>query len=401
MGNLNINELKNNILEYIENNKELYINVSKEIHSNPEIGNEEYFACETLTNLLKKYGFEVEIGVAGHETGFVARKKSENKYGPTIGFLAEYDALPGLGHACGHNIIGTASCAAAIALSTQLDVVGGEIRVYGCPSEEGGENGSAKGSFVRENLFEGVDACLMIHPSNGTSVTGTSLAVDPVEYEFIGKAAHASGCPEKGINALDGVLQLFSGINALRQHVSDDVRIHGIITHGGDAPNIVPDYAKARFYIRAKTRKNLDEVTKKVEGIARGAALATGAKVNVNFFQNKVDNFYVNDSFNNLFAEVMKELGEEINENPKEGFGSTDAGNVSHVVPTLHPYISIGSKALVGHTVEFCKAACSDEGNKSLVTGIKALSLTALQLFTDDKKLEEIQDEFKASKNLG
>lgn len=394
MGNLNIDKIKNNILEGIEKNRELYINVSNQIHNNPEIGNKEYFACKTLSDLLKGYGFEVEVGIAGHETGFVAKKKSESKEGATIGFLAEYDALPGLGHACGHNIIGAASCAAAIALSTQLDNIGGEIRVYGCPAEEGGENGSAKGSFVRENLFEGVDACLMIHPSNETSITGTSLAVDPVEFEFIGKAAHASGCPEKGINALDGVLQLFSGINALRQHVTDDVRIHGIITHGGDAPNIVPDYAKARFYIRAKTRKVLNEVTKRIEKIAQGAALSTGATVNINFFQNQVDNFYVNNKFNDLFIEVMNELGEEINTDFKEGAGSTDAGNVSHVVPTLHPHISIGDKNLVGHTVEFCDAACSEKGNEGVILGAKSLSLTALRLFTDSEVLNGIKEEF-------
>lgn len=393
MSNLNIESIRNNILEEIEQNKEFYIKVSNEIHQNPEIGNQEYFACKTLTDLLKEHGFEVEINVAGHETGFIATKKSKDKEGPTIGFLAEYDALPSLGHACGHNIIGVASCGAAIELSKQLDFIGGEIRVYGCPSEEGGENGSAKGSFVRKNLFEGVDACLMIHPSNETSVTGTSLAVDPVEYEFIGKAAHASGSPQEGINALDGVLQLFSGINALRQHVTDDVRIHGIITHGGDAPNIVPDYAKARFYIRAKTRKTLDEVTKRVEGIAKGAALATGATVNINFFQNQVDDFKINNKFNDLFAEVIRDLGEEINTNPKEGKGSTDAGNVSQIVPTIHPTISIGDKDLVGHTVEFREAACSKRGNEGLILGVKSLSLTGLRLLTDRDILNEIKGE--------
>lgn len=400
MENLNIDKIKNNIIDIIENNKEVYINVSHKIHDNPEIGNEEYFACETLSNLLRESGFEVETNIAGHKTGFIAKKKSKNKEGPIIGFLAEYDALAGLGHACGHNIIGSASCAAAIALSSQLNYIGGEIRVYGCPSEEGEENGSSKGSFVKANLFEGVDACLMIHPSNETSITGTSLAVDPVDFEFIGKSAHAAGCPEKGINALDGVIQLFNGINALRQHLTDDVRIHGIITHGGDAPNIVPEYAKARFYIRAKTRKTLNEVTKKVENIAKGAALATGAIVNIKFFQNKVDNFCVNKKFNDLFVEVMEELGEPINKDIREGSGSTDAGNVSHVVPTLHPYIKIGPKSLVGHTIEFCKAACSEEGDKSLIIGAKSLSLTALNIFVDDNKLKEIKKEFNSNKTL-
>lgn len=400
MVTLDINKIKRDILLEIENQKQIYIHTSHEIHEHPEVGNNEYFACEILTSLLKENGFNVEINIAGHETGFVAKKKSTFKKGPTIGFLAEYDALPSLGHACGHNIIGVASCAAAIALSTKLDDIGGEVRVYGCPAEEGGENGSAKGSFVKQNLFNGIDACLMIHPSNENSVTKTSLAVDPVEFEFIGKSAHAAGSPQEGINALDGVIQLFNGINAIRQHLTDDVRIHGIITHGGDAPNIVPDYAKARFYIRANTRKILNEVTKKVENIAKGAGLATGAKVNISFFQNKVDNFYVNDKFNELFVEVMNELGEDINSIKHEGFGSTDAGNVSHVVPTLHPYIKIGPETLVGHTPEFCNAACSKEGDKALILGSKALSLTALNLFLNEKSLDEIKKEFFNKINL-
>ncbi|WP_195947513.1 M20 family metallopeptidase [Paraclostridium bifermentans] len=399
MKNLDLDKLKNDVLDTIEKNKEVYINISHKIHSNPEIGNEEYFACEILSNLLKENGFEVETNIAGHPTGFLAKKKSEIKEGPIIAFLAEYDALPGIGHACGHNIIGATSCATAITLSSQLNHIGGEIRVYGCPSEEGGENGSAKGSIVKANLFEGVDACLMIHPSNETSITGNSLAVDPVDFEFIGKSAHAAGCPEKGINALDGVIQLFNGVNALRQHLTDDVRIHGIITHGGDAPNIVPEYAKARFYIRAKTRNRLNEVTKKVENIAKGAALSTGSIVNIRFFQNKVDNFYVNKKFNDLFIEAMEELGEYVNKDLKEGLGSTDAGNVSQVIPTLHPYIKIGPKSLVGHTIEFRDAACSKEGDKSLIIGIKAISLVALKLFTDNKKLKDVKEEFKYNKN--
>lgn len=397
---LSIEEIKNNVLNVIEENKEIFINASHEIHSNPEIGNEEYFASEILCNLLKEHGFNVTKDIAGHETGFICSKKSKCENGAKIGFLAEYDALPGLGHACGHNIIGVCSTLAAIALSKVIDEIGGEILVYGCPSEEGGENGSAKGSFVRENLFDGIDACLMIHPSNETYITGTTLAVDPIDFEFIGRPAHAAGCPEKGVNALDGVIQLFNGINALRQHVTDEVRIHGIITHGGDAPNIVPEYAKARFYIRAKTRKALDDVTNKVKNIAKGAALTTGSNVNINFFQNQVDNFYVNNKFNDLFVDVISELGEDINTDKKDGMGSTDAGNVSHVVPTLHPHIKIGPSNLVGHTKEFCDAASSKEGDRALVIGAKALSLTALELILDGDKLKEIKDEFENNKDL-
>src|SRR5690606_22545108 len=178
------------------------------------------FASGLLTGLLEEAGFQVEYGVAGHHTAFYAVRDSQ-KPGPTVAFLAEYDALPGIGHACGHNIIGTTSVAAAIALSKTLDTTGGRVVVLGTPAEEGGPNGSAKGSFVKHGLLKGIDAALMLHPSGNSAVTGPSLAVDPLSFHFYGKPAHAAGSPEKGINALDAVLQLFNGINALRQQLPD------------------------------------------------------------------------------------------------------------------------------------------------------------------------------------
>lgn len=390
-------ELESKITENVEALKELYISAARQIHAKPEIGNEEYFASGLLADLLEKEGFRVERGVAGHETAFLARKKS-GKPGASIGFLAEYDALPGMGHACGHNIIGTTSAAAAIALSQTLDQTGGEVVVLGTPAEEGGPNGSAKGSFVKHGLVEGIDACMMIHPSGKTAITGTSLAVDPLDFEFIGKPAHAAASPEEGINALDAVIQLFVGINALRQHVPGDVRIHGIITHGGDAPNIVPEYAKARFFIRAATRPTLNAVTEKVKNIARGAALTTGAHVNIIAFQNEVDNLLLNRTFDDAFRNIIEELGEIVDTGAKEGLGSTDAGNISQVVPTIHPYIKIGLDDLVAHTVEFREAANSDLGYEALIKGAKALALTGFRLLTDPKLLEDIKGEFKTRK---
>ena len=385
--------IKETVLNNIDENKELYLTTSHQIHEKPEIGNEEFFASSLLTKILEEAGFEVEKAVAGHETAFTARKKSF-KSGPSIAFLAEYDALPGLGHACGHNIIGTTSVAAAIAISKVIDECGGEVVVFGTPAEEGGPNGSAKGSFVKHGLLEGIDAALMIHPANETRVTTPSLAVDPLEFEYIGKPAHAASHPEEGINALDAVIQLFHGINALRQHLKDEVRIHGIITHGGDAPNIIPEYAKARFYIRAATRAYLNEVTAKVKNVAEGAALATGAKLNIIAYQNEVDNLLINHSLNEVFKDVIEELGEVVDNN-NEGIGSTDAGNISQVVPTIHPYIKIGPNNLVGHTVEFREAARSEQGDKALITGAKGLALTALRLLTEEGVLAAIKEEFK------
>lgn len=388
-----LSELKEAIKKNVEENKELYLSASHQIHATPEIGNEEFFASGLLSGILEKEGFEVERAVAGHETAFLARKKSD-KPGPSIAFLAEYDALPGLGHGCGHNIIGTTSVAAAIALSKVIDDSGGEAVVFGTPAEEGGPNGSAKGSFVKHGLLEGIDAALMVHPSNHTRLTSSSLAVDPFDFEFIGKPAHAAASPEEGINALDAVIQLFNGINALRQQLKDDVRIHGIITHGGDAPNIIPEYAKARFFIRATTRTSLNEVTRKVKAVAEGAALATGAKLNVIAFQNEVDNLLLNKTYDQVFKEVIEDLGETVVEGDRDGIGSTDAGNISQVVPTIHPYIKIGADDLVAHTVPFREAAASVKGDEALITGAKGLALTAFQLVTDPELLKSIKQEF-------
>lgn len=388
-----LTELKNAIIENIEAKRDIYIATSQAIHARPEIGNQEFFASAQHIKLLEDEGFVVEKAVAGHETSFVARKKS-SKPGPAIAFLAEYDALPGLGHACGHNIIGTTSVAAAIALSKVIEETGGDSVVFGTPAEEGGPNGSAKGSFVKHGLVEGIDAALMIHPSGETRLTSSSLAVDPLDFEFFGKPAHAAASPHEGINALDAVIQLFNGINALRQQLKDDVRIHGIITHGGDAPNIIPEYAKARFFIRAATRSGLNEVTRRVKAVAEGAALATGARLNVIAFQNEVDNLLLNKSYDAVFKEVIDELGETVAVGDRPGLGSTDAGNISQVVPTIHPYIKIGPDDLVAHTVPFREAAASPKGDEALITGAKGLALTALRLVTDTEVLSAIKAEF-------
>src|SRR5690625_3808848 len=385
--------VKQTIIENIEANKEKYIQTSHQIHENPEIGNEEVFASQLLSNILTEEGFTVEKGVGTHETAFVARKKGK-KEGRKVAFLAEYDALPGLGHACGHNIIGTTSVAAAIGLSKVIDDVGGEVVVFGTPAEEGGPNGSSKGSFVREGLLEDIDAAIMIHPGNETRLTGPSLGVDPLDFEFFGQPAHASASPEQGVNALDGVIQLFNGINALREHLPQDVTIHGIITDGGDAPNIVPEYAKARFFIRAATKPVLQEVAEKVRAIAEGAALITGASVKISRFQNAVDNFILNKRFDAVFKDVIENLGETVHEGEKKAFGSTDAGNISQVVPTIHPNIKIGPSSLIGHTVEFREAAKSEKGNQALILGAKAIALTILEVLTNDEAFEDIQKEF-------
>lgn len=392
-----MSEQRERIVKSIEDSKKLYIETSHRIHANPEIGNQEFFASKLLTAILEEAGFEVTRDVAGHETGFVARKAS-GKPGPKIAYLAEYDALPGLGHACGHNIIGTTSVAAGIALADVIEEAGGEVVVFGTPAEEGGPNGSAKGSLVKHGLLEGIDAAFMIHPSGKTGLTGPTLAVDPLDFHFYGQAAHASGSPEKGINALDSVILLYNGINALRQQLPGDVRIHGIITHGGDAPNIIPDYASARFFIRAATWARCEEVSAKVRKIAEGAALATGASYKIERFQNEVHDFVLNSTLDTILGEELELLGEVVHKEKGKGIGSTDAGNVSHVTPTAHPYIKIGADDLIAHTHEFRDAAGSARGDQALVTGAKALALAGYRLLVDGELLAQVKGDFERAR---
>lgn len=386
--------MESRVINFLDNNRENFIDISQRIHKNPEIGNEEYFASDLLTKFLEDRDFDIKRDVAGHKTGFIARKKSKHGEFPKIAFLAEYDALPNLGHACGHNIIGAISVAGAVALAELFDSIPGEIIVYGCPSEEGGENGSSKGSFVRENLFDNVDVAMIIHPSSEHSITKKSLAVNPLDFEFFGKSSHAAGSPENGKNALDALLHFFNGIATLRQHVKPDVKIHGIITHGGDAPNIIPDYTKARFYIRSSTKEGCDEVTSKVEAIAQGAALMTGCTAKISSFQNRVDNLIPTRYFDKLYVETMQKLGVDVCVDSKKGMGSTDVGNVSHVIPTIHPNIKICDCDVSGHTHEFAEAAGSLKGDEAVILGGKALALLGLDLIINKDRLDNVKKSF-------
>lgn len=385
--------MKDIIKSYANKQFPVYQEIAQNIHAKPEVSNYEFYACEVLSEQLKKEGFEVKVNVAGHRTGFDARYTS-NKAGPVIAFLAEYDALQGIGHACGHNIFGSTSLLAAASLKQVIDDIGGEIRVYGTPGEEGGENGSAKGSFVREGFLDDVDAALCVHPGYKHTLSGPSLANDPVDVEFFGRASHAAAQPEHGINALDAVLNVFSSINALREHLPSDVRIHGIITHGGDAPNVVPEYASARFYLRALTRPTLNDVYTKFENIVKGAALATGCTYKFGLFQNSVDNMVVTPLFDSLYERNLIKNGEILSDEASAVVGgSSDVGNISQVVPVIQPTISISDTPITPHALDFKAASISPRGIASIELGATLLAQTAFDLITNPDLLNEIKEQ--------
>ncbi|MDW3888504.1 M20 family metallopeptidase [Staphylococcus saprophyticus] len=381
-------ENKQIVLDYIENEKYKYLEMSHQIHQRPELGNEEIFASRTLTETLTQHGFEVETNIAGHATGFIASYDS-GQTGPTIGYLAEYDALPGLGHACGHNIIGTASTFAGIALKQVIDKVGGKVIVLGCPAEEGGENGSGKATYVKEGIIDDLDIALMVHPGNETYRTINTLAVDVLDVKFFGKSAHASENADEAKNALDAMISYFNGVAQLRQHIKSSQRVHGVILDGGQAANIIPDFTHARFYTRATSRHELDILTERVGQIAKGAALQTGCDYEFGPIQNGVNEFIKSSKLDDLFAKYATEMGEAVIDDDF-GYGSTDTGNVSHVVPTIHPHIKIGSRNLVGHTHRFREAAASTHGDQALIRGAKILSLMGLELLTNQALFDEI-----------
>lgn len=384
------------ICAYVDEALPKYQQAARAIHAHPEICNEEHFACRTLSELLKNEGFDVQVGVSTHPTGFDARSSS-GRPGPVVAFLAEYDALDGLGHGCGHNLFGATSSLAGAALKRALPLVGGEVRVYGTPGEEGGENGSAKATYVKAGLFQDVDAALCCHPASGEHrLTEQSLACAHVLIEFHGRPAHAAASPEKGINALDALIQVYNSANALRQQLPRDVRIHGIITHGGDAPNIIPEYTAARFYLRAATAPVLADVVQKMGNIVQGAALATGCTGSMKEIELRTDNTILTPSFDALYLKHLHEFGEEAAQ-PRTSFGSSDVGNVSQVIPTIQPNIKISTAKFPGHTQAMVEASCSEMGLASIGLGAKLLALTALDLLTDPKTLADIKAEHAAA----
>ncbi|MEC2159152.1 M20 family metallopeptidase [Virgibacillus halodenitrificans] len=365
-------------------------NMSDQLYKNPEIGDQEYNSMKLLTEYLEQHNFHIEKNIVDRKTAFKAEFNS-GKPGPVIAYLAEYDALPEVGHGCGHNLIGTMSVGAGIILSKLLNEIGGRIVVLGTPAEE--TNG-AKVPMSEKGIFDSIDVAMMVHPSDQSYESGDSLAMDAIQFAYKGKTSHAAASPEKGINALDSVIQLFNGINALREHLPEDVRIHGIISEGGQAANVVPDKAVAQFYVRSKERSCLDEVVAKVINIANGAALMTGATLDISNYELSYDNMKTNQTLSNAFTANLRNISEQPIQSAKMSSGSIDMGNVSQVVPAIHPYISLNKPGLVGHTVEFADQTITADGHQTLAEGVLALAETGYDVMTDPSLFEEIQHEF-------
>jgi len=386
-------ELKARVSRAVDELAAELLALSHQIHENPELGLQEHRASAWLADYLTRQGFQVERGTAGLPTAF--RAEFGHHPGPRVAFLAEYDALPELGHACGHNIIGTAAVGAGVALSRVMSELNGTVVVLGTPAEEGAVDGAGgKVAMVEKGVFADIDAALLVHPSTTNGVGGTSLGRIALEISFRGKPAHAAGAPHEGINALDAAIQTFNGINALRQHITSDARIHGIITKGGVSPNIVPEYAEIRLYVRAAKRDYLRQLEEKVKNCARGAALATGATVNFRYTAYTYEDMVTNQTLAAALAQNFAALGRLVEDNRNGGSGSTDMGNVSHVTPAVHAYIAIAPKGVAGHSHEFAAAAASPDGDRAVLDGAKVLAMTAVDFLLDPELRQKVREEF-------
>ncbi|MDR7536137.1 MAG: M20 family metallopeptidase [Armatimonadota bacterium] len=369
------------------------IALSRRIHATPETAFAEHKAAAWLTEALERYGFAVERGIAGLETAFRAQMRGARP-GPTVALLAEYDALPEIGHACGHNLIATAAVGAGVGLAAVREVLPGTAVVLGTPAEEGG---GGKVIMLERGAFAGVDVAIMFHPAGYTLAERPSLASYRLTVKFTGRAAHAAAAPYEGVNALDALVQTFTAVGLLRQQLRDDARVHGIITYGGAAPNIIPDRAEAVFTCRAADAAYAREVLERVIACARGAAVATGATLE-HAARKGYDAIRPNRALAQAFARHLERLGIAQDEPPERPrMGSTDMGDVSQVIPAIHPYVSIGPTDLAGHTVEFREAAVSAKGFAAMLAAAKAMALTAYDVLADPALLEQVRRDFGAA----
>ncbi len=391
-----MNKLYQRLIQQVEEDRETLIQVNDQIYQNPELGNQEFFASELLTQHLREAGFFVEMPYRDLKTGFRATLDT-GREGPSIAVMGEYDALPDIGHGCGHNMIGCIALGAARALAKESQHLRGKIIMLGTPAEE--TNGG-KVVYAATGVFDDIDAAMIVHPGSKNALGSTSLAIDALEFVFHGRTCHASGNPEDGINALDGAILTFNNINALRQHVTSDVRIHGVITEGGKAPNVTPDLAVARFYVRAKKRTYLNEVVEKVKNCARAAALATGCTVDISNFEFSNDNMKPNVEMTRVWEAHLKELG--VTEfkplDLQAAGGSTDCGNVSQKVPAIHPSICItNGQEVSGHSRDFASATVTNAGHEALLLAAKGVAMTVADLLMNEDLLHRVKEEF--SKN--
>lgn len=384
-------ELKKRVTAEVDARRDELVELSLRIHANPETAFMEAKASGWLSEYLESQGFAVERGVGQIGTSFRA---SYGEGRPRVAFLAEYDALPGIGHGCGHNIIATSSVGAGIAVKTVVEETGGTVLVIGTPAEE---TGGGKIFMANRGAFDDLDVAMITHPGNRDVAVTYALACVEIGVQYHGKASHAAARPEEGINALDAMVIAYNSISVLRQHIRDSSRIHGIITDGGKAVNVVPEHSGGAFLLRAADDPYLDELKEKVLSCFKAGAEATGARLEYRWAEEaRYRAMRSNRALAAAYRANLESLGRDVMDaETGRPMGSTDVGNVSAIVPTIHPTIAIAPRDVPVHTAEFREAAASEEGHRGLVDAAKAMAMTAVDVLTDADLRRRVEEEFR------
>lgn len=384
--------MKKRIIEHVEKHMQDYTHIVKEMYDHPELGNEEFASAKLLCNYLMQEGFTVSEQFI-LPTGFKGVYDSE-KPGAKIAYLCEYDALPDVGHGCGHNLIAAMSLAAGCALKEIVKEVGGSVTVIGTPAEE---TFGGKVEMAKADVFKQYDAALMIHPDTVNQLGSRTLAINPVRFEFFGKNAHAC-TPYEGKSALDAAVLSYTSINMMRQFAKANTFIHGVIADGGKAANVIPAYARLDYYFRSDQMSYAQELTKKAEECVKGACIATGCDYQMSIYECPYDDCMINYQLCELLNVEYENLGLSdilpVDEVPS---GSSDVGSTSYQCPTLQGYIKIAEPCVLGHSVEFANATISKTGNQALHDGAIALAMVGKRLLCEQEVLEEVKAEFKHS----
>jgi amidohydrolase len=366
--------------------------VALRILAHPELGYAEVQASGWLGELMGRHGFEVEQPFGGLATAFRARYGGQGR--PQVAFLAEYDALPEVGHGCGHNLIGTAAAGAALGVAAVMKDLDGTVSVIGTPAEEYLGQVEGKLKLLEAGVFQDVDVALMMHPQYEHGVIGGDLGFVACEITFAGRPAHAAADPWNGANALDGLLLTFNNINALRQHLHPQIRVHGIVTDGGQAPNIIPERASASLMVRADTPEKLEAALARVEDCARAGALASGTEVTIER-TTTVYNSRLNPTLNRLILQNFAQLGQEINETPVQMGASSDFGNVSQVLPAAMFQVRTHPLGIPWHSVEVARLSGQALALQGMLVGAKVLAGMAVDVLGDGDLLAHVRADFE------
>jgi amidohydrolase len=391
---VDVDALKDQLVAEVDRRADVLLEASHQIHEHPELGFEEVFAHELLTSILADEGLPVERGAYGLETAFEAKAGST---GPTIAVLCEYDALPDIGHACGHNVIATAGLGAGLAAAALAEAAGGRVVILGTPAEEGG---GGKVLMARRGAFESVDAAMMVHPAGLDLLSMNAISIQQCKVTYHGRAAHAAAAPQRGRNALDAAVLGYVNVAALRQHIRPDERIHGIFTEAGTAPNVVPERAAAKWYVRSPTMSGLEKLKARVLACLEAGAAAAGCEIEHEWLDPAYANLVDLDPFCGLYAENAARLGRTVvdhREDNRNVVGSTDMGNISHLVPSIHPMIQVSPPNVAIHTQDFVRYARGEEGDRAVLDGARAMAMTVADLWTRPDALAEIKAAFETA----